>query len=97
MGFSIQKIFSRNIGSTTEETLASQNKEQVIAYKTIGGDVTRSLFGKIDLGSSDPVTVDISNWQASCNLDNAVLTDVYPGSLVPIHEVVENPKAPGLI
>ena len=92
MGFSIQKIFSQNIGSTTEETLASQNKEQVIAYKTIGGDVTRSLFGKIDLGSSDPVTVDISNWQASCNLDNAVLTDVYPGSLVPIYEVVENPK-----
>lgn len=57
MGFSIQKIFSQNIGSTTEETLASQNKEQVIAYKTIGGRcntifVRQNRFGIVRSGDS---------------------------------------------
>lgn len=85
------KLFKFEAGLTYNESLASQNKDYNIKYKTIGGDPLKNRQGRITTDPRQAPSIDISEWLNSINESNYSFIDSRPGSLIPIYELVEDP------
>lgn len=86
----VLSIFQINVSTSYRDSLVTKNKEQLLTYKTEGGDPSKSLVGTFNLDSSVTPQVDISSWQNSCNTSNMVLIDAVPGTVIPLYEFVSD-------
>lgn len=86
----ILSIFQINVNASYRDSLITKNKEQLLIYKTEGGDPSKALVGTLNLDSSVTPQVNISSWQNSCNTSNMVLIDAVPGTVIPLYEFVSD-------
>ncbi len=86
----VGKFFNLSVNLESNATLANNNKEEFIVYKTIGGDPTCSLIGSFSAETSN-TTINTTNWESSVTMSNISLINVEPGKLIPIYEFVNNP------
>lgn len=84
----ILSVFQINVNESYRDSLITKNKEQLLIYKTEGGDPSKALVGTLNLDSSVTPQVNISSWQNSCNTSNMVLIDAIPGTVIPLYEFV---------
>lgn len=86
----IKGVFGVEGSSEVNTTDSNKNFNKKLAYRTRGGDPSRGLVGEINLDQSTP-KINLSNWQNSCNPQNAVLVDFGHNGLVPIYELINDP------
>lgn len=86
----ILSVFQINVNESYRDSLITKNKEQLLIYKTEGGDPSKALVGTLNLDSSVTPQVNISSWQNSCNTSNMVLIDAIPGTVIPLYEFVSD-------
>lgn len=87
----ILKIFNIKVDGSYDETLKTDNSEQLFIYKTEGGNPGQAFAGTLNLDSEMAPQIDLSSWQSSCNTSNMVLIDAMPGTAIPLYEFVTDP------
>ncbi|RZJ48838.1 MAG: hypothetical protein EOO44_19455 [Flavobacterium sp.] len=83
-------IFDINVTNDVNTSETNMNYSRKLSYRTRGGDPTVGLVGELNLDQTNP-KINISNWQNSCNLSNAVLVDFSNNGLIFIYDVVKDP------
>lgn len=68
---SIKSIFDLDINPGLNTSIAQNNKDQKLYYKTTGGNSSLGLYGEINLEPTNSTTIKIGAWHNSVNLDNA--------------------------
>ncbi len=85
----IKDVFDIDINNDITTTSSSMNYGKKLSYRTRGGDASKGLVGDLDLQQANS-KVNISNWQNSSNISNAVLVDFGTNGLVLIYEFVKD-------
>jgi hypothetical protein len=85
----MRNIFNTSF-SLNDPSLANENFNQRLSFKTIGGDPSKSLKGYLNLDQPNP-KISISNWQSSVTNENSYLVDFGPQGLIYIYDLVSDP------
>lgn len=83
-------IFGINTKTTETTNHTTDNTNQRLSFKAIGGEPSASLFGNIPLGSQLP-TISTKEWENSSTMENAELIDIPENGLIPIWEMIIDP------
>lgn len=83
----IGSLFNLNANLDANQTNASSNFSQTFSYVTHGGDPSKGLVGQITFNQSTP-TINIADWQNSCNPQNAELIDIDKDGLIPLYDLI---------
>lgn len=89
--FLIRGVFGINTDGHIDETLVNDNTYQKLVYKAIGGDPNKPFVGSINSEKLTSTTINISEWQSSCDTTNMQLISAEPNTIIPIYELVEDP------
>lgn len=85
-------VFSISADITTNITHKSTNFNQRLYYRTLGGDGTKGLEGTVNLDGSSVPSINIQQWQSSCNKDNVALINIGENGLIPIQDLISSPS-----
>ncbi len=83
-------IFSVNLDINSSVSQKSSNFNQILRYKSIGGDGTKGIFGEIQLDGKAPTKINIAGWQSTCTKENAALIEIPQGGLVPLQDLISD-------
>jgi len=89
-GFSgvIGKLINVNIGGSNNQSLIEKNSYEELVYYTQGGDPSKSIIDRINpSGSIQNISLNVSNWQNSCNSSNCIL--INSGELIPLWQIAQ--------
>lgn len=85
-------LFSSELKTHYDKSLATQNKNYTISYKTIGGDPTKVPgTGTISVDPTTLPEINIAPWVSSIQSSNYKFIDSKPGSLIRLSDLVEDP------
>ena len=92
LGTALKTLFSLDLSGSTNQSLATTDYNQVLHYRTMGGNSSISLVGELDLDGKTPNKIQISQWQASITPENSELID-YGSSdgLILLSDLVADP------
>lgn len=76
LSFALESIFDLDISLGSNFSSSQLNSDQKLFYRTVGGNSSISLIGEIDLGPTVPKKIQMAQWQASVDADNAELIDI---------------------
>jgi hypothetical protein len=83
-------IFDVNVTNDVNTSETNKNYSRKLSYRTRGGNSSLGLVGELNLDQTNP-KINISNWQNSSNVNNAVLVDFSNNGLILIYDVIKNP------
>ncbi|GAB3415409.1 MAC/perforin domain-containing protein [Niabella aquatica] len=66
------------------------NYNQMVYYRSIGGDGTQSLIGELTLDNTTPIKLNINQWQSTCKPQNAILINFGENGLIPLYEFIND-------
>ena len=96
MDINVLGIFSINTKTTTTTHETTDNTNQRLSFKAIGGEPSASLFGNIAIGSTLPV-ISTTQWENSSSLLNAEMIDLAKDGLIPIWDLISDPVKSELV
>lgn len=86
----MKDIFDVNVTNEVSTSESNKNFSKKLSYRTRGGDPSKGLIGELNLDQSSP-KINISTWQNSSTINNAVLVDFGNNGLVFIYDLVKDP------
>lgn len=87
----VKSIFRLNISGDYQTSDVVKNTEEMISYKTIGGDPSKALINTINVSDVSSAGIDLSSWQASVDDSNMALIYSAPNTMIPIYDLVVDP------
>lgn len=84
------KVFGVSATIDYKEEEASTNSNQVLNYRTVGGNGSQGLVGEVVLDQSTPIKLSINQWQSTCTPDNAALIKIDTEGLIPLEDLISD-------
>jgi hypothetical protein len=84
------KTFSLDVDVNYKHEELLSNFNQTLQYSTVGGDISRSLNGEINLDNSVPA-INIANWESGLNDSNVALIEIGQNGFIPLWEFISDP------
>jgi len=85
----VGSIFDIDVNNDVNTTESNKNYSRKLSYRTRGGDPAKGLLGELNLDQTNP-KINISNWQNSSTVNNAVLVDFSNNGLTLIYNLVKD-------
>ncbi len=86
-----KSIFKLHISGDYETSEILKNTEEMISYRTIGGDPSKALISTINVSDISSAGINLTSWQASVTNSNMALIYSDPNTMIPIYELVIDP------
>ncbi|WP_288377360.1 MAC/perforin domain-containing protein [Chryseobacterium culicis] len=86
----MKNIFNVDVTNDVNTSESNKNFSKKLSYRTRGGDPSKGLIGELNLDQSNP-KINISTWQNSSTISNAVLVDFGNNGLMRIYDLVKDP------
>lgn len=87
----IGSLFKSKFNTEVKHNIDTRNKEQILDYEMIGGNITLVSSGRLFL-ERDSTVKDLSSWEQSINKnENIAFIEINEDGLVPIWELITDP------